>query len=885
MQPRKPVRTLIFSALTLSALALFLLHPAAPSSGQALNVEVWKAVSESSIVSTGRRAIIPAAYRTLRLNRDALTRVLSDAPREFTAPLRESRAVLSVPLPDGSFGRFRVEESPIMEPGLAARAPYIKTYRGQGLDDPTATARFDLTPAGFHAQILSAGDTVYVDPYAKGDTANYISYFKRDLWNRQRFECRAGDLEASASPEGGSLPADEVLASAGLAASTAGALRTYRLALAVTGEYTLYHSELTNLPDVKKQKALAALSTTLNRVNGIYEREVSVRMVLVNDQLNVIYTDPVTDPYQSDMALGLSMLVENQFNLDLPKPAGPVGEGNYDIGHVMSTGFGGVAFLGAVCERGDPLVPGFPDGVNAGGFTGLDTPEGDGFDVDFVAHEMGHQFGGNHTFNGSDGSCGGNEGADSAFEPGSGTTIQAYAGICGTQDLQPHSDDYFHVKSLEEITAFVQDNAAGGGRCATLSPVANREPAVDAGPDHTVPRDTPFKLTATGSDPDGDALTYTWEEYDLGPSAPAGGNDNDDDGQPRPIFRSYKGTADPSRTFPSMKYVLHNANDASGNYDCGRGAADPCVTGEDLPSMARTMKFKVTARDNYAAGGGYATDLAEVNVVATSGPFRVAAPNTATTWAGNSTQTVNWDVAGTTDAPINTQNVRLTLSADGGQTFPYVLSAGTPNDGSETVRVPNVLTSAARLRVEAVGNIFFDVSDADFRITLDQSACLSNHALASRGAVATGSSVYPTGNFAAAAAIDGDRTGVNWGAGGGWNDATRGLFPDWLEVNFGGAKSVSIVRVVTLQNNYGSALDPTAATPATVYGLRDFDVEYWDGAGWRLVPGGQVRANDLALRTLIFPEVTTDRLRVVVRAAREHYSRIVELEAIGCDGG
>ena len=330
-------------------------------------------------------------------------------------------------------------------------------------------------------------------------------------------------------------------------------------------------------------------------------------MVFVNNNRDLIFTNQVADPY-SNNPLGIDMLVENQVACDTI-----IGEENYDIGHIMSTGFGGVAFLEAVCNKGEAGVP--ADGTNAGGFTGLDDPVGDGFDIDFVAHEMGHQFGGNHTFNGADGSCGGNEGAASAYEPGSGTTIQAYAGICATQDLQPHSDDYFHVKSLEEMVAFTHGGANG---CAARTAVSNAAPTVDAGADYNVPANTPFALTAKGSDPNGDQLTYTWEEYDLGPSAAAGGtNDNDNDGQARPIFRSYKGTTNPTRTFPSLKYILNNGNTPPATYDCGRGAADPCITGEDLPSMTRTMKFQVMARDNRAVGGGVSADMTQVKVTDT----------------------------------------------------------------------------------------------------------------------------------------------------------------------------------------------------------------------------------------------------------------------------
>ncbi|HJU54508.1 MAG TPA: zinc-dependent metalloprotease family protein [Pyrinomonadaceae bacterium] len=708
MKLRRSQRHVLLGALiALLVLWGMMLRPS-PTSSQTISGGIWQDVAESSIVQTGQRVIVPAAYRTVRLDKSALTQLLNQAPLEFTAAAKQTQTILSVPMPDGKTSRFRIENSPIMEPGLAARYPEWKTFRGQGIDDPTATARFGLTSAGFHGIILSAGDTIYLDPYARGNTVNHISYFKHNMRGDKRFECHFGDLSnksgTSAAPDDGT---DATLAAAGV--QQAGTLRTYRLALAVTGEYVDRFAPLTDLDtdEVRKDKAFAAMVATMNRVNGVYERELSVRMVFVNNERNLIFTNQVADPY-SNNPLGIDMLVENQVACDAL-----IGEENYDIGHVMSTGFGGVAFLEAVCNKGEIGVP--ADGSNAGGFTGLDDPVGDGFDIDFVAHEMGHQFGGNHTFNGADGSCGGNEGAESAYEPGSGTTIQAYAGICGTQDLQPHSDDYFHVKSLEEMVAFTHGGANG---CSTRTAVDNAAPTVDAGADYNIPANTPFMLTAKGADPNGDPLTYTWEEYDLGPSAAAGGtNDNDNDNQARPIFRSYKGTTNPTRTFPSLKYILNNANTPPVNYDCGRGTADPCITGEDLPSMTRTMKFQVVARDNRAVGGGINADMMQVNVSGTAGPFVVTGPNASASLMGRAPQTVKWDVAKTNLAPINAANVKISFSADGGNTFPYVLVASTPNDGSESVAIPNVDTTKGRIKVEAVGNIFFDISNADLTVT------------------------------------------------------------------------------------------------------------------------------------------------------------------------
>lgn len=643
---------------------------------------VWREVREADIPRAPRaREIVPQRYRAFGLDRARLAQLLAQAPHERSRRPAESPAELQLPMPDGTYDTFRIVESPVMEPGLAAKYPEIRTWLGQGVEDPTATVRFDLTPRGFHAQIIASDGTVYVDPYQPGDVDHYIAYRKHDHHKGERMIC-----EVTGEPIVESQ-AKELVASAKLASGTT--LRTYRLAMAATGEYTQFHGGTV-------VDGLAAIVTTMNRVNGLYEREVSVRMVLVANNDLIVYTNPATDPYANTSG----DLNANQTNID-----NVIGSANYDIGHLVGTGGGGVAQLRSPCTAS-----------KARGLTGSGAPVADSFDVDYVAHEMGHQYGGNHTFNGSGGNCAGaNRSAAAAYEPGSGITIQAYAGICAGDNLQPNSEDYFHRVSLNELLAFTTTGT--GATCGTTAPTGNAVPTVTTAAAFTIPSGTPFTLTAAGNDTDGDALTYLWEQFDLGttpnvegvlnPASPSG-----------PLFRSFVPSTSPTRVFPSLRYILNNANVAPASAPLPGTTAPAYFTGEALPTAARTLDFRVTVRDNRAGGGGTNEATTQLTVVALAAPFAVTAPNTAVSLAGGAPTTVTWNFLGTQVAPINAANVAITLSTDGGYTFPVVLAPSTANDGTESVTIPaGLATTQARIRVEAVGNIFFDISDANFTIT------------------------------------------------------------------------------------------------------------------------------------------------------------------------
>ncbi|PJJ58940.1 putative secreted protein (Por secretion system target) [Hymenobacter chitinivorans DSM 11115] len=613
-------------------------------------------------------------YRPVTFQLEAMRSVLQQAPAEKGAGARNSSTVVSLPLPDGSSQRFRVVEVPVMHPALAARYPEIKTYAAQGIDDPAATARLDVSPAGFHAMITRPqGQTVYIDPAAQGDNVHHL-VFDRQSMNPSNLGrvCLNSEQQDFDLPQPASFQR----------IPNGTQLRTYRLALACTGEYAATKGGT-------KAGALAGMVTTMNRVNGVYEKEVAVRLVLIANTDQVIYTDASTDPFTNND--GFVLLNENQRTISTI-----IGDANYDIGHVFSTGGGGVAQKPSVCL---PVNSTYTQG-KARGVTGLTNPVGDAFDIDYVAHEMGHQFGGDHTFNSNTGSCaGGNRSAVSAYEPGSGVTIMAYAGICSPQDLSPNSIPYFHSRSFDQIVAHI----TGAGNCGVVTATNNTPPVVNAGANYRIPLRTPFTLTGSATDANNDALTYSWEQYNLGPTgAPQQPVDD------APIFRVFSPTASPSRTFPKLYNILTNTD----------------TIGEVLPTYGRRLIFRLVARDNRVGGGGVDYDSMHVVVVPTAGPFLVTFPNAASStpirWLVGAPQQVNWDVANTTAAPINAANVDIMLSTDGGRTFPTVLLANTPNDGNQLVTVPQgvAATSQARIKVQASGNVFFDISNNDFAIVV-----------------------------------------------------------------------------------------------------------------------------------------------------------------------
>jgi len=626
--------------------------------------------------------------RRLVLDHGPLRAALARAPLEGTRA-RGAPDVLGLPTPEGRVVRFAITESPVVEAALGRRHPETRTYSGIGIDDRAASVRLDLGPAGFHAQVRAPTGGWYIDPEVRGDATHHVAYRRADLLSAE-----GQWRELSPIPESADTPpARQAAASPAPLARTIGPqLRTYRLALATTGEYSTFHGG--TVPLVHN-----ALVAAVNRVNGIFRPELGVRLVLVANNDSLIHLDAATDPYTNDDVAAL--VDENQTRVDAV-----IGNAGYDIGHVFSTGAGGLAGLGVVGITG----------TKARGATGKALPFDDGFWVDYVAHELGHQLGGEHTFSGTAGNCAGNGDAPSAVEPGSGSSIMGYAGICGIDNLQQRTgpggstDPFFHAKSFDEIQAVLAKPGQGG----VLSATGNATPTVTpaGGAAWTIPPRTPFVLSATATDANAaDAVSLQWEQYDGGALRALTATPKTTGA----LFRSFPPTAgrSASRTFPRMASIVANTTNAVSGTCPALPAGLDCWA-EFLPTAARTMKFRVTARDNRAAGGGVANAGSTVTVAGAT-PFRITSQNTTTSVNGGRSITVTWNVAGTNAAPYNVANVDIRLTTNNGLSF-VPLATATPNDGSQVVAIPPIATTAARIQVRAVGNIFFDLNDADIAV-------------------------------------------------------------------------------------------------------------------------------------------------------------------------
>jgi hypothetical protein len=598
---------------------------------------------------------------------EALKSLLMLAPHENTG---DRSHYIELPMPDGELARFTVVESPIITPAEAALWPEVKTFKVFGIDDPHASGRVSITSLGFHGLVHTSNDWVFIDPQ---------DFTSQNRLYKSRFKSGASAPTFKCGVEGSHDVIDHSsISNRGYASRTPGNLLEYDFAVAVTLEYFNFFSGLPG--------TVSAITMTVNRVNAIYESDLGIRLILVGTT-GEIY-EQVDSGLDNENALALLGVVSNWIDTRLP-----TGNLGYDIGHMFSrpTFGGGVANLGVTCNNA----------LKAGGVTGLPNPSGDVFDIDFVAHEVGHQFSAEHSFNGTTGSCI-NRNAATAYEPGSGSTIMGYAGICAAENLQNFSDATFHAGSIDQIDTYAWGGA--GFACATQMANGNSDPTI-ATPttDRTIPINTPFILdNTTAADlVDGDPLTYQWDQLDAGLATNSAtfGTDLGDNA----LFRSYAPRTVSFRNFPALSTQLNNKYDDS----------------EVLPCKARTIDLRLTVRDG---NSGQVTDDVRITTDTGSGPFRVTSQATPANIVPNSgALKVDWEVAKTNSAPVSCPNVVIELlTFDLMKTEysvqPMVVGGLTANDGTEQVTLPDISNSVSRIRVRCSNNIFYDISNADLNI-------------------------------------------------------------------------------------------------------------------------------------------------------------------------
>jgi len=566
---------------------------------------------------------------------------------------------VALPLPNGDFVLFNLSPSKIMAQSLSDKYPNIQTFSGFEIGNPQHKGRFDITVHGFHGVFNYKGDKVFIEPISRDNNKIYHSYFRSDS---QPISNSA--LGKRFEPKKDKFRLDQLKHSfRSKSLSQISQIKTYRIAIATTGEYSDFHGGT-------KESTLAALVTLLNRVNEIYQSELGIKLELVENNDSIVFTDKDTDPFTN---------TDEDIDVITETINTSIGINNYDIGHIVGTGGGGLAGFAVVCSQS-----------KAEGVTGSGNPTGDAFHVDYVAHEVGHQFGADHTFNGSLGACDGNREALSAYEPGSASTIMGYAGICDEQNLQNNSDPYFHIRSIDQISQF-----SSQASCGTSETQNNQTPTIETLAEFTIPAKTPFMLNGQATDAENDSLSYSWEQYDLGSQSNSKQDDQTDDGT-RPLFRNFSPKSTGERILPKIEDIL------TGNISFG----------ETLPTTTRVLNFRLTVRDGH---GNIADKAVKLNVIQSDTGFRVNEPSNSTRW-NDTVNLVTWDTSNTQQAPVSCSHVDILLSSDSGISFNQTLALNTLNDGSQDVEISGVNTNKARIKVKCNNNVFFAISSGDFEI-------------------------------------------------------------------------------------------------------------------------------------------------------------------------
>ena len=610
-----------------------------------------------------QRNTLPAFYKLYDLDIDQLKTSLKGISHRGVSA-QPTYAYLDFPNSNGELQKFKVLESPIMHPDLAAKYPNIKTYVAQGIDDPTAYMRFSITKYGLHCFTLSGtGPACYIDPYTN-DRKKYIVYDRSSITkDPSDFQCLMGNVQPPPAMKNSGGNIKPVAANDQI-------FRTFRLALSCTAEYgNFFANSGTELADI-----MAAMTVTMNRVNGVYEIDFSVTMQMVSNNDQIIYWGNTSaDPWSSEWNNTTQTEIDSK-----------IGNANYDIGHNFNTGGGGNAgCIACVCVTDD----------KGSGYTGGSNPVGDPFDIDYVAHEMGHQFGGYHTMN----TCSRSGSGQTEVEPASGSSIMGYAGICGT-NVQNNSDAHFNYVNIRDITQNIQ---TGNSTCGMQTSLTNNPPVANAGLDYTIPQGTAFVLEGSATDADGmGSLTYNWSQND--PEQASSNGSPQSTWTQGPLYRAKLPVTSMDRYMPQITDII---------------AGNLSPTWEMTPTVGRNMEFSFVVRDNDVGGPQAHDDLMQVTVIGSAGPFQVTSQNAATSWNAGATETITWNVANTSGGAVNTPNVDIFLSTDGGFNYPITLVSGVTNNGTTTITVPTgAATTTGRIMVRGASNIFFDINDADITI-------------------------------------------------------------------------------------------------------------------------------------------------------------------------
>ena len=657
----------------LSLITFFSSNAQVPSAWQLISDPIQK-----SVVKLSDKEDYLSEFKLYRLNRNLLVSKLDNQEGEFV--------ILDIPNSSGRINKFKVFESSIMHPLLQEKYSNIRTFKGVGIDDPTATIRFSLSPIGFHA-LSSSGirSGLYIEPYSSNESDLYIVFNKASVRDYESdFECL---VETDILNRTNQYNSNEFSGEGDIDDQK---LRKYRLALSCTGEYSQNFAGNGTIAQ-QKTNVLSAMVTSINRVNEIYERDLGIRLEFIANNDEIIYLDPSTDPWQNEFNTTTAVTIDNVIGVE-----------NYDIGHNYNDSGGGSAgCLGCVCSSSSQSN--FHKGR---AYTGSGNPTGDPFYIDYVAHEMGHQFYGWHTMN----RCS-RSGNNTEVEPGSGSSIMGYAGICNP-NVQNQSDAHFNYVNIRDIGGYIKTgfNPAYNinvGVCDDGITILNQPPVVAAGNDYVIPANTPFVLTGLAEDIDGiETLTYNWSQNDP-EEAPNNGTPQST-WTTGPLYRSLLPSNSPSRYFPALEIVV------SGSLSS---------TWEVTPSVTRSLNFAFTVRDNGSgfvgdnATGQVATDEMLVEVVDTGQPFQVTSQNNQDVfWSSGTIETVTWNVAGTTTNGINANEVDILLSTDGGLNFDTILASGVPNNGSADINVPNIPSLTCRLIVKGSNHIFYSVNTTSFTI-------------------------------------------------------------------------------------------------------------------------------------------------------------------------